>query len=314
MASTSSPTARSASSALPPENDAATGLTELPPFLRDDEIVSSAAISSGGRKLVIDVTRPSQTVAPPGRSPSQEQALTIIDLSTGKRLDCQPAAVGSIVAEPEGRYFAVASGGHGDQDAVAAIYKMSGELRFRLGCSSRDFAFLPPDWDETNLLFLSETDGLVLYPTDGAPFTVNGLVGPGRLSVSPSNDLVTVADYAGHLYVWNASQLDPRLDRDVSPGPARRILVPGQISAIAWLSRDRTTERFLATALAQGGCNDIVIWDVQTGKPLTRLAGHAAKIVSLYCDGRFLYSSSDDDALIAWDVRELLEWCEAKTR
>lgn len=263
---------------------------------------------------MIDVTRPSQTVVPPGRSPSQEQALTIIDLSTGKRLDCQPAAVGSIVAEPEGRYFAVASGGHGDQDAVAAIYKMSGELRFRLGCSSRDFAFLPPDWDETNLLFLSETDGLVLYPTDGAPFTVNGLVGPGRLSVSPSNDLVTVADYAGHLYVWNASQLDPRLDRDVSPGPARRILVPGQISAIAWLSRDRTTERFLATALAQGGCNDIVIWDVQTGKPLTRLAGHAAKIVSLYCDGRFLYSSSDDDALIAWDVRELLEWCEAKTR
>ena len=300
---------------LPPRGDKATAPKEIDSAVPDDEI-ESASLAPGTRKLAIFTRKAYGWFQPQPNSPVHS-GLTVLDLQTGQRLGIGHPVPGqkTIAMDPfENRYHLVVT-----SNGKLSIYDTrSGEVEYRFGCESSNFAFLDSPGAGCNLLALS-TDGLGLrmYTEQRMmfPMMINGLLNSDItdvMAVSAGRDRLAVASNHA-LYVWNIQKWQDR-PAPGALGPVQRILAPGRhVVAMAWLDLAGGASRFLVTA--QEGRDDLVIWDVESAKPVVRLLGLDAQVESMHCDGQgLLYTTALDTSLVAWDVNELLNWCKAKVK
>jgi WD40 repeat protein len=295
---------------------------ELPSPVPPDETVGSASLSPSAHKLALLTYKASSRAT---SKPSERPAiLSILDLRDGRRMeiaDQEDNKVGRLELDPfPGHNNLLVAGWRGE---VSIYDSQSGQPRYHFACHSRCFGFLGSQGSPMDLVAAgSGSDGLVLYSTrcGMAPYSINRLFWDGStLAVSPSQKSLAVETFSGWrggVCIWEAQAVKQFLEGPQSghPGPVKRIDLSGQpLAAMAWLEVGDSESRFLVTA--QGGRNDLVIWDVRSGKPLTRLVGHQAPVVSMHCDGNgLLYSVSSDTALIAWDAAKLLEWCNGNVK
>lgn len=107
-----------------------------------------------------------------------------------------------------------------------------------------------------------------------------------RLAVSSG-----VAGRSGSAWVW-------RLDSEDAP-----LKFEGSHTDLLYTVRFSPDERLLATA---GYDAKIVLWDVQSGKPLRTLSGHNGAVfgVAFNPDGSLLASASGDQTVKVWRVRD----------
>lgn len=81
----------------------------------------------------------------------------------------------------------------------------------------------------------------------------------------------------------------------------------GSIQAIVWVP-----EHDLAFMSLWKGDNSIFMIDLRTGKTLGRLLTHDATAQSMLRSGDWLYTGGKDRAVLVWDLRPIIDWCDSR--
>jgi WD40 repeat protein len=111
-----------------------------------------------------------------------------------------------------------------------------------------------------------------------------------RLAFSPNGRVLASTSMPGEVKLW-----DPLTGRELG----HIDVAPGRFQALAFAPDGRS----LALAQWLPNQGEILIWDLEAGRPRARLAGHIDGIGQLAFsrDGRFLVSGSRDRSVMFWD-------------
>ncbi len=157
------------------------------------------------------------------------------------------------------------------------------------------------------MLMVDEGGEIRLFGDYREPRRLNPMMGCSCIAVSqeqepresgqPVRSKLAGLGYQGnkaYLYLWQVTDFDLKM--------IKRFEVPySYYSRMTWVGQS-------VVAIAEE--RSILLVHVDPGKVVGRLAGHTDKIVSLLCDGRGFYSSSEDGVVIGWDMQAILNWCD----
>ena len=205
-------------------------------------------------------------------------------------LEGHTSLVTSLEYSPDGDRLASAG-----RDQVVVIWDAdSGEELQRLSghtAGVSDVAWSP---DGSRLASVGSIDNQVIVWDTESGEIVESMLGPNEavwsVAWSPDDSTLAIGTMSGEVVLWDTSDLS---NYDVNKYLAHL----NWVSDLAW-SPDGT---WLATA---GADTLATIWDVEEGRRLQNMVGHAGPITSLAFgpDGFRLGTSSVDELVMAWDL------------